>query len=111
MAKYILEIVKYDAKKMAAINLKFSEKSLEILEHRGMTVSFYDRRKEPKKIKMIEGMTIPWGVKEALRRVRKPPDAIYHRGDVGKEPMIVVFGEQAFNLAKLATELAKELET
>jgi hydroxymethylpyrimidine/phosphomethylpyrimidine kinase len=110
LAKYIIEIVKYDPKKRAAINVKFSEEILKALEKRNMTISLYDRRKEPKNTKNVEGMTIPWGVKEAIKRARKAPDAIYHKGDIGKEPMIVIFGEQAYNLAKLSVQLAKEMK-
>jgi len=109
LAKYILEIIKHDEKKRAAINLKFSDTALEILKRRNMVVSSYDRKKEPEKIKKIEGMTIPWGVKEAMKKVKKSPDAIYHRGDVGKEPMIVVFGEQAYDLARFTVQLARRI--
>ncbi len=110
LAKYILEISKYHEKKAAAINLKFSEELLRILEKKGMTISYYDRRKEPKQIKIVEGRTIPWGVEKAIKRIRKVPDVIYHRGDVGKEPMIVVFSEQAYDLANFVVQLAKEMK-
>ncbi|MEM3617524.1 MAG: thiamine-phosphate synthase family protein, partial [Candidatus Bathyarchaeia archaeon] len=106
LAKYLVEIVRHDEDKRAAINLKFSEETLKILEKRGLTVSFYDRSKEPEEIKRVEGMTIPWGVKEAIKNVGKVPDVIYHRGDVGKEPMIVVFGRDALSLAKMVVEIA-----
>ncbi|UVS69830.1 bifunctional hydroxymethylpyrimidine kinase/phosphomethylpyrimidine kinase [Nitrososphaera viennensis] len=54
-------------------------------------VSSYDRSKEPQDVKRKEGSTISWGTKAALS---KNPEAevIYHEGDVGKEPMITVFG-------------------
>jgi len=110
LAKYIIEIAKLDRRKRAAVNLKFSDKVLKLLKKRGFVVSFYDRAKEPEEIKMIEGMTIPWGVKEAISKVGKAPDVIYHRGDIGKEPMIVVFGEQAYDLAKLVVQIAKEVK-
>ncbi|MEM2675957.1 MAG: bifunctional hydroxymethylpyrimidine kinase/phosphomethylpyrimidine kinase [Candidatus Bathyarchaeia archaeon] len=106
LAKYLVEIVKHDEDKRAAINLRFSEETLKILEKRGLTISFYDRLKEPEEIKRVEGMTISWGVKEAIKSVGKVPDVIYHRGDVGKEPMIVVFGRDAFSLAKMVVEIA-----
>jgi hydroxymethylpyrimidine/phosphomethylpyrimidine kinase len=106
LAKYILEITKHDERKKAAINLKFSDTTLKILEQQGMAISFYDRKKEPKEIKKVEGKTIPWGIKEAIKKIGKAPDAIYHGGDVGKEPMIVIFGEQAYSLAKLAVQIA-----
>ncbi len=110
LSKYILEIIRHDEKKMAAINLEFSDNILRILEQLNMAVSFYDRREEPEQIRNIEGMTIPWGIKEAIKRIGKAPDAIYHRGGMGKEPMIVLFGKEAYDLAKLAVKIAKKVE-
>jgi len=101
---------RYDERKTAAINIKFLDDILKVLEKWDMTISLYDRRKESEEIKRVEGMTIPWGVKEAIKKVGKAPDVIYHKGDVGKEPMIVIFGEQAYDLAKLSVQLAKEME-
>ena len=109
LAGYILEIVKHDESKVAAINLKFSDDILKILEKGRMAISFYDRKKEPEEIKRFEGATVPWGVRKAIEKVGKVPDVIYHRGDVGKEPMIVIFGEQACDLAKLIVQLAREI--
>jgi hydroxymethylpyrimidine kinase/phosphomethylpyrimidine kinase len=109
LARYILEIIKQDESKRAAINLKFSNNILETLEELGVTISFYDRRKEPEEIKKVDGMTVPWGVKQAVKRIGKVPDVIYHRGDVGKEPMIVILGQQAYDLAKHTAQLAKEI--
>jgi hydroxymethylpyrimidine kinase/phosphomethylpyrimidine kinase len=109
LARYILEIIKQDESKRAAINLKFSNNILETLEELGVTISFYDRRKEPEEIKKVDGMTVPWGVKQAVKRIGKVPDVIYHRGDIGKEPMIVILGQQAYDLAKHTAQLAKEI--
>lgn len=108
LAKYIIEILKHDERKTAAINLKFSNELLKVLQKWGMTISLYDRGKEPADIKRVEGMTIPWGTKEAIKKVGKVPDVIYHRGDIGKEPMILAFGEQAYDLAQLAVKLANK---
>lgn len=110
LARYLLEIVKHDKKKMVAINLKFSDDVLKTLEKWGLTISFYDRKKEPEEIKKVDRMTVPWGVKEVIKKVGKVPDVIYHRGDVGKEPMIVILGKQACDLAKLTVQLAREIE-
>ena len=109
LARYILEIIKCDEGKMAAINMKFSDDILETLENWGLTISFYDRRREPEKVKRVDGMTVPWGVNAAIKKVGKVPDVIYHRGDVGKEPIIVIFGLEAYDLAKLAVKLAREI--
>jgi hydroxymethylpyrimidine/phosphomethylpyrimidine kinase len=108
LAKYLLEIVRHNEQKRAAVNLKFSDEILKAFKKHKMTISFYDRTKEPEEIKNVEGMTVPWGVKEAIKKIGKAPDVIYHRGDIGKEPMIVVFGESAYGLAELVVKIAEE---
>ena len=55
----------------------------------GLTVLSYDRSKEPTKIKQKEGYSIKWGIKNAVKT--RLPDIIYHKGDMGKEPMILIF--------------------
>ena len=77
----------------SAINLKFSEDTIAKLEKNGFTVRSYNRLEEPKKIKNKEGSSIQWGVKTALSNTKNPPDAIFHKGDFGKESMILIFGE------------------
>jgi len=63
--------------------------------------------KEPPEIKAIEGATIPWGTKQAIEALGgQVPDVIYHRGDVGKEPMIVILCR---DLNKLMQVLEKVL--
>jgi len=111
LAKYILEIIKHDHEKRAAINVKFSEGTLDLLRRKNLKTSFYDRKKEPDEIKRVEGMTIPWGVNQALERIGEAPDVIYHRGDIGKEPMIVILGREAKLLAKFVAEIAMEMKT
>lgn len=56
------------------------------------TVSSYDRVKEPKSIKSKENSSISWGINFAIKNSSAPPDVIYHKGDWGKEAMIIVFG-------------------
>lgn len=76
----------------SAVNIKYQEKTIKKLEKLGMNVLMYDRLKEPKSIKN-EGSSVNWGVKSSLLNSAKAPDVIYHLGDFGKEPMILVFGE------------------
>lgn len=77
----------------SAINIKFSDDIITKLEKNGFIVRSYNRLKEPKKIKNKEGSSIQWGVKTAIGNMKNPPDAIFHKGDLGKEPMILIFGE------------------
>ncbi|MEM2971395.1 MAG: bifunctional hydroxymethylpyrimidine kinase/phosphomethylpyrimidine kinase [Candidatus Bathyarchaeia archaeon] len=110
LASYLLEIMKHNPEKRAAINLKFSEETLRLLESKNLKISFYNRMEEPEEIKRVEGLTVPWGVNQAIKRFGAIPDVIYHRGDVGKEPMIVVFGKDAISLARLVVEIAEEMK-
>ena len=109
LARYILSMLNYDYSKRAAINVKFEERFLDLLKAKGFKISYYDRRLEPAEIKEREGATIPWGVEQAIKNLGEVPDVIYHKGDWGKEPMIVIFGKNARYLAKLVVELAEEM--
>ena len=75
---------------MSAINIRFDDRIVDICKSL-FTVSSYDRSQEPKKIKRTEGSSVAWGIHTALSKNRFA-DVIYHRGDIGKEPMITVFG-------------------
>ena len=110
LARYLLEALKYDKKKKAAINIRFSEEIINLLKEMNLKISFYDRGDEPEEIKHVEGMTIPWGVKQAITRVGEVPDVIYHKGDFGKEPMIVLLGEDPIKLARRIAEIALKLK-
>jgi len=75
----------------SAVNIKFEDALMKVCKSL-FEVSSYDRKKEPGKIKRKEGSSIAWGVGQALSR-NPNAEIIYHRGDIGKEPMIMVFGK------------------
>ncbi|WP_394325655.1 thiamine-phosphate synthase family protein [Thermococcus thioreducens] len=89
----------------AVINLRYSRELIERTEKLGLTVSFYDRREEPEEVKRAERGTMEWGIETAIRRVRERPDVIYHLGDWGKEPMVLVFGRDAREVVRKVKEL------
>jgi hydroxymethylpyrimidine/phosphomethylpyrimidine kinase len=69
-----------------------------------------DRREEPEEVKAIEGGTIPWGTRVAMRKLGSTPDIIYHDGDWGKEPMIEILGIDAVDVAGKALRVAEALQ-
>ena len=91
VASSILEYMKINQMVRSALNIR-NDKTILNKCNRLFKVSNYERNLEPKSIKEKEGRSISWGVKMALS---KNPDAdiIYHSGDVGKEPMIIIFGQ------------------
>jgi len=91
VASSILEYMKINQLVRSALNIRNDKKILDKC-NRLFRVTHYERELEPKTIKNKEGKSISWGVSQALS---KNPDAdiIYHTGDMGKEPMIIIFGQ------------------
>jgi len=97
----------------ACINIKYSEAILRAIKELGFRVASFDRSKEPKEVKSREGLSMKWGAQEALKNLSSEPDVIYDTGDVGKEPMIRVFGKDAIDVVKkveLINAKIKELQ-
>lgn len=76
----------------SAINIRYEKRYVAAARRLGMTVLQYDRTKEPSTTRSREGRSVSWGVSAAIRGARSPPDLVYHTGDHGKEPMIIIFG-------------------
>jgi hydroxymethylpyrimidine kinase / phosphomethylpyrimidine kinase / thiamine-phosphate diphosphorylase len=91
VASSILEYMKINQLVRSALNIKNDKKILDKCK-RLFRVTHYERKLEPKTIKNKDGKSVSWGVSQALS---KNPDAdiIYHTGDMGKEPMIIIFGQ------------------
>jgi len=83
----------------SAINLKYQASTISKIKKSKLTVSNYDRSQEPEMVKS-KGSTIGWGIKNAIKNSKKVPDVVSHKGDFGKEPMIIVFGENPKNVLK-----------
>jgi len=83
----------------SAINLKYQNTTILKIKKSKLMVSSYDRSQEPENVK-LKSSTIEWGIKSAIKNSKKVSDVIYHKGDFGKEPMIIVFGETPNNVLK-----------
>jgi hydroxymethylpyrimidine/phosphomethylpyrimidine kinase len=107
VARTILTVMGHDSSMRAGMNIKYSKRLIEVCKEQGLIVSFYDRREEPPEIKEIEGMSTIWGAEQAIKKIGKVPDMIYHEGDWGKEPMITLLGKNAVEVAKMTVKIAK----
>jgi len=76
----------------SAINLKYQNSTILKTKKSKLLVSRYDRTKEPKNVKS-NGSSIEWGIKRAIKDLKNTPDIIFHKGDFGKESMIIIFGK------------------
>jgi len=77
----------------SAINLRYNEDIVSKLIKKRLSITSYDRSEEPKNIKNKDGSSVGWGIKHAIRNLKRAPDGIYHKGDFGKEPMIIIFAK------------------
>jgi len=110
LARAVLKVMEFDPNVRAALNIKYSEDVLEVAGKLGLKTSFYDRGEEPPEVKVREGATIPWGIEVAIKRVEGTvPDLIFHKGDVGKEPMINIFGKSAVDVVMKLVKIAEQL--
>ncbi|MBI1828122.1 MAG: bifunctional hydroxymethylpyrimidine kinase/phosphomethylpyrimidine kinase [Thaumarchaeota archaeon] len=76
----------------SGINIKYDKEFIKRAILKKFSVSHYERSSEPTKTRTKEGNTISWGIKNAIKKSSKPTDLIFHKGDLGKEPMILIFG-------------------
>jgi hydroxymethylpyrimidine kinase/phosphomethylpyrimidine kinase len=90
MASAIIGYMQVNPAFRSVINIRFDDDLVKVCKSL-FSVSSYDRSKEPKGIKKKEGSSVSWGTMQALSKNPRA-DVIYHRGDIGKEPMITVFG-------------------
>lgn len=105
IASAVLSYMNINPLMRAGFNIKYDKKIIELLQS-FMKVSDYDRRLEPQKLKEKEGYTIQWGIKKAILKDNEVR-GIYHKGDIGKEPMIILFG---YKPAEIVEYLRKLIE-
>ena len=87
----------------SCINIKYDTKIISKAKKSGFTILRYDRTNEPEKSKRRENSSISWGILNSLKT--KLPDIIYHKGDVGKEPMILIFGKNPNDVMKKTSKI------
>ena len=100
VASALLEMSRKFPDIRSAINIKYEDRMIKRYTDNGFKVSSYDRRLEPHMIQDKEGKTVSWGIKEAIKNMRTPPDIIYHKGAFGKEPITLIFGKSPTEVLK-----------
>ncbi|MGY5147996.1 MAG: bifunctional hydroxymethylpyrimidine kinase/phosphomethylpyrimidine kinase [Candidatus Nitrosopumilus sp. bin_7KS] len=104
VATALLAVNKKFPKIYSAINLKYEKSIISKIKKTKLSVSSYDRIKEPNDVK-IKGSSVEWGIKNAIKNLKSPPDIIFHKGDFGKEPMIIIFGDNPKSILKKLSKI------
>jgi hydroxymethylpyrimidine kinase/phosphomethylpyrimidine kinase len=92
ISKIILTAMAHDPEMRSAMNLRFSEEILDRAKKARFSLGHFSRKEEPFQVKQPEGFPLCWEVERVLQRLKKIPDIIFDRGDVGIEPMVRVLG-------------------
>ena len=104
VATALLTVNKKFPQIQSAINIKYQNTTITKIKKLKFIVSRYDRNQEPINVKN-KGSTIEWGIKSAIKNLKKSPDAIFHIGGFGKEPMIIIFGDTPKNILKKISKI------
>jgi len=99
----VIQVNKKFPEVRSGINIKYDPKIIAKAKKSKFTVLSYDRSKEPKKSKQKESSSISWGISNSLNA--KSPDVIYHKGDIGKEQMILIFGNNPDDVIRKVSKL------
>ncbi|MEM3066912.1 MAG: bifunctional hydroxymethylpyrimidine kinase/phosphomethylpyrimidine kinase, partial [Nitrososphaerota archaeon] len=110
VANAVLAAMEYNPSVRAAMNIRLGDDVLNAAKLLNLSISRYDRRLEPEEVKRTEGMSVRWGISQAVRLHGGVPNLIYHEGDWGKEPMVTVFGKDALEVATLVVRLAERVK-
>ena len=98
VATAVVEVSRRFPEIRSAINIKYERSMIVKEKKKGMKVISYDRKKESKNSKQKENSSISWGISSCLKSTK--PDIIFHKGDMGKEPMIIIFGTNPEQVVK-----------
>ena len=107
VANIILTVMKFDPEYCSAMNIRYSRETVARLAKKGFLMGHFDRKFEPKRVKVKEGSSLEWGVGDVLRRMKQVPDSIYDEGGVGKEPMIRVLGRNPMEVIHKILKIAR----
>ena len=93
IARVILAAMRYHPELRSAINIRYTPDILEACRRCELRVASFSRTEEPAEVKLREGSTLEWGTERAFSASTEPLDVVYDEGEIGKEPMIRLFGE------------------
>lgn len=93
VATAVLEMSKKFPRIRSGLNVKYDQRMIRQCKKKGFLVVSYNRDQEPNQLKKKENSSVAWGIKSSIKNARRPPDFVFHKGDFGKEPMILVFGK------------------
>jgi len=107
IARVVLAAMHYDPEFRSAMNIRYSTDILDTCNALGLSMASFDRRDETLEVKEREGSSLEWGTHQALKGLLTMPDLVFDDGDVGKEPMIRVLGQNPREVVEKVVRIGK----
>lgn len=113
LARRIIEVRKYAPEINAAINFKCNQQIIEVVQQfcseRGLLFGWLDRTQEPEGITEYDGSSMPWKVGQLFTKYKAMPRISYEGPGWGKEPLFIVLGRDAVEVATISIEIARRM--
>ncbi len=106
VARIVLTAMHQDPQRRAAMALRYSPELVARARALGWLVGEFDRAQEPAEVKEREGSTLEWGTAWVIAQLGRVPDAIFDRGENGKEPILRILANDPGHIARMVAELA-----
>ena len=114
MARLLIEVRKYDTTINAGINFKCDSTIIELVKgycaEKKVLFGWVDRTNEPAEILEKDGASMPWKVKKLVDTYNGIPRLCYEGDGWGKEPLFYALGNDAVEVAGIATEIARRYQ-
>lgn len=111
MARLIIETRKYDQGVNAGINFRCDSSIIAVVEQYcsagNITCGRIDRKQEPDEIREKDGSSMPWKISQLYGSYGCIPRIFYEDEGWGKEPLHVILGKEATEVADIAIEIAE----
>lgn len=107
IARVILAAMRHYPELRSAINIRYTPEILEACRRCELQIASFNRADEPAEVKQREGSTLEWGTERAFSGCSEAPDVVFDEGEVGKEPMIRLFGKTPHEVVDKLKRVAK----
>ena len=107
-ARLILAAKEHDESINFAMNLKYEEKIIKLVQEKSNLFTYeFTRESQPEQVKVREKSTMQWLIKESIETTGKIPDIIWDKGAIGKEPIMRIFAKNASDMISKLEKIIK----
>jgi len=109
MARLLVEARRYDPSLRAGMNFAWSRRLCDHLRTRGYNPVMIDRSAEPADVALNDGRSMPWKIDTLAGQCGGRLPRLFYEGPApGKEPLFVLLGASALEVAREVCDMARD---